>query len=143
MRKARDQIKAQKATSPLESKDPLQRELRQAGDQFKIPRSSTGIKITLSAWASSWTREKDWKDDAKRNRLGFRNCGVKLEEWTRFLHGGKIVDGSINTYVQGAEYFLQCFDIELEDDHMSLGDINHLDLVRQFMCWLMDWHFAI
>ena len=77
-RKARDQARARKAPSPVERPDPVEEELRQAGDQFKIPRSSTGIKITLSDWVSSWTREKDYKGD-KRNALGFRNCGVKLE----------------------------------------------------------------
>ena len=143
LRKVRDQVKAQKAPSPPRSPDPVERELRQAGDQFKVPRGSTGIKITLSAWASSWTRETNWKEDAKRNALGFKNCGIKLEEWSRFLGGGKIVPGSINSYVQGAEYFLQCFDIELDDPLMNLADINHLDLVRKFMCWLMHWHFAI
>lgn len=122
----------QQAQSP----ESVEKKLQQAGDAFKVPKKSTGIKITMADWVSEWKSEEQWDPLAKRHNLGFTDDGIKLEEWAKSLCGGKIDKGTIDNYVQGAEYFLQTLNVELEDG-MTLDDIDHLDLARQVRCLLM------
>ena len=117
------------------SPDSVEKQMEQAGDAFKVPKR-TRIKVTMADWVSKWSSEEKWDPTLKRHKLPFTRDGIKLEEWAKSLSGGKIVDGTIDGYVQGAEDFLETLDIELEDG-MRLDEFDHLDLVRQVRCLLM------
>ena len=88
--------------------------------------------MKLQPWVETWTSEEFWDPLKKRHDLDFGPCQITLENWKQKLSGGSGASGSWDTYVQGAEYFLACF--EWGSDIMEVDQIDHLDIMRHSMC---------